>query len=477
MKKKVVKVASSVGITLSISIATIGCASPSQSQSQSNQTVTITFWDRHPELQTILTQAVNGFEKKYPNIKVKFQEIPVTTETQQYQAAVSGNSLPDVFALSAYSLPQYVALNTLHSLNSIFPASVQKTYPAGTFTEGYSTMGDQVYMLPMYAPDHSGNMLYYNKDLLKKYGLGVPTTWNQLMTESETIYQKSGGKVYGLAEPMNNPGLLSEIASSISPAVDSNGFNDKTGQYEFDSPGYVQVMNFFKEMMTGHALDPDDVTTLSKPQARAALAAGQAAFEIDGDWGGELIQGLGFKDWGVAKLPTWNRKPYYWGYTGPTPEGLAINANTKHWQQASTFVKYLANYLYPLMANEGYDTAKIVKPSKPAFSQVSQILNDLESTSVALPNVYQRNSATINVMEQFDSSEPTQNIGTILQGYLTGQVKDVTSSLQKLTSQYNQLLAKSIQQSNGKVTEKDFQFPNWVPFKSYTNSDYTKLGS
>lgn len=473
-------------IAVMVSLSSVLTLAPMTTAQAASQPVTITFWDRHPELKTLMTSLVQKFEKTHPDIKVNFQEVPVSQETQQYEAAVSSNSLPDVFSLAGYTLPQFVSFGQLKSLNSIFTPKVQKSFVPGTFSEGYATMGKNVYQLPIYSPYHSSFLLFYNKQVLKKYGIGVrpPKTWSQLLSMGKEIYQKSNGKVYGLSigAAQNFSWTLytaiSQMATAISPDANGGGNNVgmdfKTGQFDFSTPGIVGGVNFFKTMMTDHVLDPNSLN-MSQLQAQAAFASGKAAFFMQGDWGGIDLNQLGFGQFGVAPLPTKNGKPSYGGYIGINPEGFAVSAHTKHWTQDKIFLKFLLNNMYSGIADQGLDPARDVSVRRPQFPQARSILGIIRKNAVLLPNVYQRNPATINVMVNFSNNQPKEDIGIITQGYLTGQVTNVSSALTQLSAQYNQVLANAIKGSKGAVTQKDFEFPNWVPFKPYTSADYKKL--
>jgi multiple sugar transport system substrate-binding protein len=51
----------------------------------------------------------------------------------------------------------------------------------------------------------STEMLFYNADLLKEYGVEVPTTLDELKEASKTIYEKSNGSVVGAGfDSLNN---------------------------------------------------------------------------------------------------------------------------------------------------------------------------------------------------------------------------------------------------------------------------------
>ena len=51
------------------------------------------------------------------------------------------------------------------------------------------------YGLPIYG---ESTFLMYRKDLFEEYGIPVPTTMDELMDAARQVYEKSGGKTYGI---------------------------------------------------------------------------------------------------------------------------------------------------------------------------------------------------------------------------------------------------------------------------------------
>lgn len=61
----------------------------------------------------------------------------------------------------------------------------------------------------------STEVLFYNQDLLRKYGISVPTTMNELKADSQAIYEKSNHKVVGAGFDALNGSVAKSSKKSI----------------------------------------------------------------------------------------------------------------------------------------------------------------------------------------------------------------------------------------------------------------------
>ena len=160
----------------------------------------ITFWHAmNGPQEKALQQLTKDFEKENPNIKVTLQnqgqykdlqskitstlqspkDLPTMTQaypTWLYQVAQE-DMLVD---LKPYMDNEKIGWGKQEKINSDFLKGAQ--------------IDDKQYGIPF---SKSTEVMYYNADLLKKYGVKVPKTMEELKKAAETIYKKSNGKVVG----------------------------------------------------------------------------------------------------------------------------------------------------------------------------------------------------------------------------------------------------------------------------------------
>ena len=129
---------------------------------------------------------ISDFEKAYPGIKVTLTSAPTNTDTNRATLAtdISGGvghpgrvhgrrDLARPVRRAPAGGPA-VGLPAVQLLCSSSPRA---------WSQG-ATYNGKVYGSPMF---EDKGFLYYRKDLLAKENLPVPTTWEQLMTDSETL--------------------------------------------------------------------------------------------------------------------------------------------------------------------------------------------------------------------------------------------------------------------------------------------------
>ncbi len=159
--------------------------------------VTITFSHTMGEnLRTVLDAFIAEFNKLYPNITVKHDQVGGYDDVRNDISKKLGvGKQPNI----AYCYPDHVALyNTskaVVTLDELIASQIEVTHADGTteilgltdaqkadFIEGYYNEGkafgdDKMYTLPF---SKSTEVLYYNKTFFEEHDLKVPTTWDEM---------------------------------------------------------------------------------------------------------------------------------------------------------------------------------------------------------------------------------------------------------------------------------------------------------
>lgn len=223
---------------------------------------------------------IEEFEAENPDIKIELNNVNVESSDAEYQAAISDNSLPDMFITDAFSMNELVDLDLVHELNSVFPEEAQEEYTEGVFDEGNTRIGDNIYLFPIFKG--GTYMMYYNKTVLDDLGIDtVPETWDELLAVGKEVYEKSDGNTEGLIFGGTSGWLVDAfvqlMATELSPESRMDYVN---GEYSFNNEGNVETIEFLKEMLDEHALSQLTLETNSTV-AREYFAVGRTAFLID----------------------------------------------------------------------------------------------------------------------------------------------------------------------------------------------------
>lgn len=210
---------------------------------KTNKKVTITFWNAmNGSAATALKQMTNDFEKTHPNVEVKLESQGDYSDLQGKLNSTMQNpaNLPTItqaypqWLYTAATDGQLVNLKPYFDNSKIGFGSIQKSKIVKPFLEGATINGKQ-YGVPF---NKSTEVLFYNPDILKKYGIKVPKTMAQLKQASKEIYEKSNHKVVGAGfDALNNYYVIG-----------MKGYGDSfTSKLDFNSRDSKKVINYYAD--------------------------------------------------------------------------------------------------------------------------------------------------------------------------------------------------------------------------------------
>ncbi|MFB8209814.1 MULTISPECIES: sugar ABC transporter substrate-binding protein [unclassified Streptomyces] len=202
----------------------------------------ITFWDNNGGPRTaVWKEIIQDFEKKYPDIKVKYVPIPIADVQSKYDTAIAGGGVPDVGGVGTAYLANMVSQEALEPLGDrIKDSSLNGKLVEGMVESVKDAAGrdDEMYTVPTSA---NNGALWYRTDLFKAAGLEAPTTWAK--------FYEAAGK---LTDAKNNKFgyTIRGGAGSIAQAVDA----------AYGQSGITEFWNGDKTTLN----DPKNVAALEK---------------------------------------------------------------------------------------------------------------------------------------------------------------------------------------------------------------------
>lgn len=254
----------------------------------------LTVWAWEPTL----TQVVDDFEKKYPNVDVELANVGTSEDqyTALQNALSAGDGIPDVAQIDYYALPQFAVGEALADLTPYGAQEFDGTFIQGGWDAVHQQ--DAIYGLPM----ASGPMaLFYNKAVFDEHDVEVPTTWDEYY-EAGIKLQEADPDVYITADK-GDPGLTTSMIWQAGGQPYTVEGTDV--QIDLAGEGSQKFATHWQKMIDDGVLA--DVSPWTDEWFQS-LANGTIATLPTGAWmppnlesGAAAASG----DWRVAPLPQW----------------------------------------------------------------------------------------------------------------------------------------------------------------------------
>lgn len=138
-----------------------------------------TWWPQAPELAA-------AWNKTHPDIQLKVEDVGGGAEqSAKLAAAIKAGQGPDI-ALAEYEvLPQYLAEGIAMNISK-YTSQLKSLYPPSVWS--LVALDNGVYGVPA---DQGPMVMMFRPDLFAKYGLTVPTTWQEFATDAKIIHTKN----------------------------------------------------------------------------------------------------------------------------------------------------------------------------------------------------------------------------------------------------------------------------------------------
>ncbi|MCA9882673.1 MAG: carbohydrate ABC transporter substrate-binding protein [Anaerolineae bacterium] len=213
-----------------------------------------------------------------------------------------GGDPPDSFQVHAGQelTGTWVVASRMEDLTSLYEAN-------GWFDAFPAQLVDQIsyeggiYSVPVNI--HRSNVMWYNPAKVEEWGIEVPATWDDFLAVCPTL-QEAGVVPLIVGEAWTVNHLWESVALGVLGAENYNAL--WTGGLDVAGPEMVSVWETFGNVLACSNIN-DDAAGLSWQQAIDSVVAGDAAFNIMGDWAaGYMTTTLGLEPgvgYGYAASP------------------------------------------------------------------------------------------------------------------------------------------------------------------------------
>lgn len=284
-------------------------------------------------------KALDAFEAKYPNIKVKAEYTGWDGFYSRLTTQINSNTEADVIQTNWNWLTLLSKTGDgFYDLNKLSqPIGLDQFSPAALAS---TTVNGKVNAIPVSA---NVMLFYYNAATWQKAGVPLPKSWDDLLKAGPAFKEKLGDNYYPLILTEQDSLLL--LNSWVYQGNQKPMVDEKTRKLGWNHDDLVQAFTFYRQLVTAHAV----------PDSRTMASFGKGiAYEmkpwINGEWGGiynwnvmytaesqnlsnpaDLVMGDYPMREGAKDAGQFNK----------TALMLSISKNTRHPQEAALLINFL----------------------------------------------------------------------------------------------------------------------------------------
>jgi multiple sugar transport system substrate-binding protein len=335
---------------------------PGRPDRRSGESVTLTFWSWVPGIKA----AVDLWNKRRPDVHVQLDNI-VPGGNGGYariDAAVRAGGAPDLAQIEYQQLPAFMLDGGLLDLTPYGVGEHEHLFVPWQWRQG--VFDGRVRSVPQ----ASGPMgMFYRADLLHKWGIDVPVTWDDYRAAARKVRKADPG-AYIMAFPPGNSAYQTALAWQAGAhwfAADGD-----TWIIDLTDPDTTRMCDYWDGMLA------DRLVIAEQDQQNgwfAQVQQGKIVTWVGPQWGDALLIGNAAGTagkWRVASMPQWD--PAHPAAANWGGSSTAIMQDTRHPYEAIEFAIWLntnldsvdlliaGGYGWPALAG-AYDHTVLRKPS------------------------------------------------------------------------------------------------------------------
>lgn len=298
---------------------------------------------------------------------------------------------PDLFLMDVVWIDQFAKSNWLEPLNKYIERDNYSTDNFfGRVINSVDKFEGNIYALPVFMDI---GLLYYRKDLLKKYGFSAPPqTWKQLVDEAVLIQKKErernknfNGFVWQGAQ---YEGLICNFLEFI---TSHGGSVMNNGKIWSNTPANVEALKFMQDLLYKYKISPPNTfTEMKEEEVRRSFQNGNALFERNWTYAWNQHQSSGSSVKGKIRIAQLPHKEGFGSTSalGGWHVGMSEYSDVKN--EAWDFIKFITSFKTQkkLLLNVGWNPGrKDVYSDSVLLNQIPRlkILYEVFNHSVSRP--------------------------------------------------------------------------------------------
>ncbi len=322
-----------------------------QNSNKDDKKIVIQFasWGSKSEID-ILKPLLKQFETENADIKIDFMHIP-QNYFQKIHLLFASNSAPDVIFINNHYLPLYANAGLLEPLqaDSNFYKKALKAL----------SWGNTLYAVPR---DISNLVIFYNKDIFKKYGVPYPKENWSFQDYLQTAEKLTVDGIWGVSFEEDTlfylPYLMSEGGGILA---------DDLSRLIVDDVSSQKGLDFYANLRKKYHVAPKKEESASATMAQMFLQ-GKIAMHLSGRWLVPKYREEAEFDWDVTAFPKGDA-----GSVVPLDaSGWAVARSSKHKPEARKLVDFLASK----ESSQKFTESGLIVPARRDVAESSSFLDN-----------------------------------------------------------------------------------------------------
>lgn len=313
-----------------------GCGPSGISGNKGVTEVKVSFWGT-PEEINIITEAISGWQKEHPEIRLVFEHTPYTGYISKILTRIAGGAAPDIIATEVDYFVTFATKGVLEDLNPYVAADPEGFNKEDFFPQIIDRFTYNGKLLAAPRDIAPFACVFYNKKVFDDAKIPYPTddwTWSDLLRLARDLTKKDEAgriKQYGFYAWAwknfiygNGGGLVDNVKNPQKTTI--------------DDPKSVAGLQFYADLSSLYEAMPTPTAfTNFGMGADRMFANGRIAMFLSGIWETPQFRNYNF-DWDVVMFPKNNEGVRAFGSGGT---GYAILRSSKHKKAAWEVIKAL----------------------------------------------------------------------------------------------------------------------------------------
>ncbi len=285
-----------------------------------NSDDSVIFWTlQMSDFAPYMNKVIKDFEAQNPDIKIQWIDVPFSEGEKRTLASVLSDNPPDLINLN----PDFAAL--LAQRGALYEIDDRYTSQFNKPVINSLKLNDRLYSLPWYA---TSAVTIYNKNLLQKAGVRLPSTYEDVAEIASSIRQKTNAYV-----------LLPNITENDTMLRILNKYGVNSAE-KINAEQSIRVFNLFKDLYQKNLIPKESITQTHREALEKYMAENIVFFQA----GANFLTMI--KENAPSTYKNTDVAPQITGKLGQNDFSLmnfVIPVRAKHKEEALKFALFLTN--------------------------------------------------------------------------------------------------------------------------------------